>query len=42
MVVYNSSASNSVGLNLGQDPAKNNEFDNLHDWYDDIITFYIL
>ena len=46
IVVYNNSASNypgkSVGLNRGQDSAKNNEFGNLHDWYDNIITFYIL
>ena len=45
MVVYYSSASNypgkSVGLNRGQDSAKNNEVGNLHDWYDNIITLYI-
>ena len=43
---YNSSASNypdkSVGLNPGQDSAQNNEARNLNDWYDNIITFYIL
>ena len=32
----------SVGLNRGQDSAKNNEVGNLHDSYDNIITFYIL
>ena len=46
IVVYNSSASNypgkNVGLNRGQDSAKNNEVGNLHDCYDNIIPFYIL
>ena len=41
-VVYNSSASNCGGLNRGRDSAENNEVGNLHDRYDNIITFYIL